>query len=168
MDAVNLPAFPKKGDRQNLDRLWLEKLNRDGIADRHLAPPEIPSGLDLGIAQFNQQQFWECHETLEELWLSELYPLRLFYHGLIKSAVGMFHLYRRNKRGAILKMSDGIDTLASFVPEIMGVGVTELRNGMSERLALLRVDQSVDWTSYPKPPPIVHPSCLVSDHPSDR
>ena len=146
MDPVDLPAFPTKGDRQNLDRLWLDKLHRDGIPDLHPASLEIPSALDLGIVQFNQQQFWQCHETLEELWLSEGYPLRLFYHGLIKSAVGMFHLYRRNKRGALLKLSNGIDTLAPFVPEIMGVGVAELRIGMSERLALLQDDQSVDWT----------------------
>lgn len=142
---MHLPAFPSKGDRQKLDRLWLAELHREGTAALLPSLPEIPRQLDLAIAQFNQTQFWECHETLEQIWLAEEYPLRLFYHGLIKAAVGLFHLHRRNRHGARSKLSDAVYTLAPFVPEIMGVDVTRLRSDMNQRLTLVQDERSLDW-----------------------
>ena len=73
--------------------------------------PDPPPEFELALAEFNNGQFWECHETLERLWLPEQYPLRLFYHGLIKAAVGLLHLERRNRRGAISKLTDAVCTL---------------------------------------------------------
>ena len=34
-----------------------------------LEPP--PPGLLAGIEEFNRGEFFECHETLEELWMAE-------------------------------------------------------------------------------------------------
>ena len=149
MEAVNLPVFPDKGDRQSLDQLWLAKLHSEGTAALLPRSSEIPRQLQSAIAQFNDEQYWDCHETLEQIWLSEEYPLRLFYHGLIKAAVGMLHLYRRNCRGAKAKLSDAVDTLAPFVPAMMGVDVAQLHKDLSERLANLQSvpegDQIEDW-----------------------
>ena len=159
MEAVDLPAFPRKGDRQKLDRLWLAKLHKEGTTALLPRLPEIPPQLDLAIAQFNWKQFWECHETLERIWLSERYPLRLFYQGLIKAAVGLLHLYRNNRRGARLKLSDAVYTLAPFVPEMMGVDVIRLRNDMSERLALIQNDRFLDWASIERLAPVLIRGC---------
>ena len=41
-----------------------------------------------GIDEFNRQLFFECHETLEELWLEERGEDRKFYQGIIQIAAG--------------------------------------------------------------------------------
>ena len=88
----NLPTHPPKGQRQALDRQWLKKLHREGHQALSGGVRTRPTALKLAVTQFNQGQYWQCHETLEEIWIPEEYPLRLFYHGLIKAAVGLLHL----------------------------------------------------------------------------
>ena len=89
------------------------------------SPP--PTELYQAIEEFNSTDFFRCHETLEALWLKEDYPLRLFYQGILKIAVGYLHLQRRNKRGAVAKLREGLDTLEPFGPRFMGVEVEGLR-----------------------------------------
>jgi len=108
----------------------------------------------LAVVQFNQGDFWTCHETLERVWLPELYPLRLFYHGLIKAAVGLLHLERRNRRGAALKLQDAAYTLSPFQPHFMGIDIGGLLRDTSERLTYLQVDGRVDWEVVGRLPPV--------------
>ena len=100
MADTNLPNYPSKGGRKKLDEEWLKALHRQGVAAFISDVISTPAELGRAIAEFNQGQFWHCHETLEMIWLPEKYPLRLFYHGLIKAAVGLLHLERRNRHGA--------------------------------------------------------------------
>lgn len=53
-----------------------------------------------GIAYFNACEFFEAHETWEELWKNYTGPLRLFYKGLIQAAVALHHFGNGNIRGA--------------------------------------------------------------------
>ena len=145
MAAVSLPVYPSKGNRRTLDRWWLESLHREGRSQFLASVPEPPAELALAIAEFNRGQYWQCHETLERLWLPEQYPLRLFYHGLIKVAVGLLHLERYNRRGATAKLRDGEYTLTPFLPRFMGVETQRLRRDVVQRLTCLRVDGPVDW-----------------------
>ena len=48
--------------------------------------------LQKGIEEFNQQLFFECHETLEEIWLEEHGEDRRFYQGIIQIAAGYYKL----------------------------------------------------------------------------
>ena len=137
---MNLPTHPPKGQRRSLDQLWLTKLNQEGR--RALPPclPKRPPALRLAVTQFNLGQYWQCHETLEEIWLSEEYPLRLFYHGLIKAAVGLLHLERHNRSGARTKLKDAECTLAPFIPDMMGVDVAQLLDDIKQRLEYIDGD----------------------------
>jgi len=78
------------------------------------------------VHQFNQGEFWECHETLEEFWGEEHGPLREFYHGLIQLAAGFVHVQRHNWYGAVRLIGDGIETLAPFRPACMEVQLDSL------------------------------------------
>ena len=49
-----------------------------------------------GIELFNQEQFYECHDTLEEIWLEETGEERGFLQGMIQVAVA-FHHYQNGK-----------------------------------------------------------------------
>ena len=53
---------------------------------------ESPSGqFLLGIRQFNAGEWFECHETVEDLWIGEEGELRNFYQGIIQVAVALHH-----------------------------------------------------------------------------
>ncbi|NLX96139.1 MAG: DUF309 domain-containing protein [Rhodopirellula sp.] len=53
-----------------------------------------------GIEQFNRREFFQSHETWEELWLQVEGKERLFFKGLIQAAVALLHLHRGNIHGA--------------------------------------------------------------------
>ncbi|MBY0516723.1 MAG: DUF309 domain-containing protein [Bacteriovoracaceae bacterium] len=53
--------------------------------------------MESGIRCFNQQQYWECHEELEHVWLEDRQdPHRYVYWAVIQVAASMIH-YRDDK-----------------------------------------------------------------------
>lgn len=89
----------------------------------HDAPP---AELLRGVAQFNQREYFEAHETLEELWNAEPDVCRVLYKGILQVGVGCYHLLRGNWRGATLKLRAGAEYLEPFAPACMGVEVGRL------------------------------------------
>ncbi len=85
-----------------------------------------PQGLLAGIEQFNRQEFFEAHETLETLWNAEPELIRVLYKGILQVGVGCYHLLNGNYRGATLKLQTGADYLTAFAPHCMGVEVAAL------------------------------------------
>src|ERR687886_1180439 len=85
-----------------------------------------PALLRTGIAQFNNGDYWECHETLEELWRGEPNPVRYLYQGILLAGVGLLHLRRGNRRGALSKLRAAVRQLEPYVPVCMGVDVAGL------------------------------------------
>ena len=139
---TNLPTMPFR-NRRALDAQWADALRRHGI-DRFGDGRSIDAPQELGqaIGQFNRGEFWECHETLEDVWRETPYPFRLFYHAVIKTAVGHHHLNRHNRHGARVKLRDGVELLGLFQPEWMGV-----------RTDLLVADAR-QWLSYVEVPTV--------------
>ena len=45
-----------------------------------------------GIEEFNRRFFFEAHDLWEEVWVETVGDHRLFYQGLIQTAVGFYHL----------------------------------------------------------------------------
>ncbi len=84
----------------------------------------------MAIHQFNSWRFWDCHETLEELWRQEETPLAHFYQGLIKAAAGLHHLLRGNRRGATILLRGAIDCLRLFPPRYLGLDLAGLIQGL--------------------------------------
>ncbi len=77
-------------------------------------PP--PAELLAGIAQFNRGEYWNQHETLEELWIEEADPVRHLYQGILQVGVAFHHWGRGNFRGADLLLERGIAYLQPFRP----------------------------------------------------
>jgi predicted metal-dependent hydrolase len=67
--------------------------------------------LDKGIKFFNSGHYFEAHEVWEDLWRETSGDLRLFYQGLIQTAVGLYHLSRGNLVGARAQLSKAIPKL---------------------------------------------------------
>jgi predicted metal-dependent hydrolase len=95
-----------------------------GPAARCGDPP--PSGLLHGIELFNAREYFECHETLENIWNVEPGPISTLYKGILQVGVGCYHLLRANYKGAIIKLQSGADYLEPYSPRCMGVEVGRL------------------------------------------
>jgi predicted metal-dependent hydrolase len=87
---------------------------------------EPPLALLHGIEQFNHREYFECHETLEGIWIKERRPIRTLYKGILQVGVGCYHLLRGNYRGAIIKLDSGARYLEPFAPRCMRVDVARL------------------------------------------
>ena len=143
---TNLPLLPFR-NRRALDAQWTDALREHGIGrfgDGESMEP--PPELERAIEQFNRGEFWECHETLEDVWRETPYPFRLFYHAVIKTAVGHHHLVRHNRHGARVKLRDGVELLGLFQPEWMGVRTDLMLADAKGWLSLVEVT-SVEWTA---------------------
>ena len=145
-ENAGLDLYPSKGNRRRLEQLWLQDLERQGHpvllgSTSNEAPPE----LSKAIAEFNGGLFWECHETLEGLWRDTPYPTRFFYHAIIKLAVGFHHLSRHNRRGARLKLSDGVSLLRLFPASVFGIRTGPLSRDASTWLEILEGAAPLDW-----------------------
>lgn len=60
----------------------------------------VPGNLQIACDQMNSREFFECHETLEEIWQEEHGPVRDLYKGLIQVAAAFVHVGRNNHFGA--------------------------------------------------------------------
>ncbi|CAN7399002.1 DUF309 domain-containing protein [Paenibacillus sp. LjRoot56] len=67
----------------------------------------------------DQRDYFECHEVMEELWLEEgRNPL---YQGLLQIAVGLYHHLNGNPSGSIKLFSAGLDKLAPYPADTLGI-----------------------------------------------
>ena len=71
--------------------------------------------LDEGIRLFNEGQFFECHEVLEDLWIEDRSEYRELIQGLIKVAVAFYHVKEDNVKGAVKVLSNGLQQLEPYV-----------------------------------------------------
>jgi predicted metal-dependent hydrolase len=74
-----------------------------------------------GIAYFNACEFFEAHEVWEDLWKNYSGELRLFYKGLIQSAVALHHFGNGNIRGARKVYRSSRGYLEQYGPTCVGM-----------------------------------------------
>ncbi|MBD2463331.1 DUF309 domain-containing protein [Oscillatoria sp. FACHB-1407] len=86
----------------------------------------LPSEFWHGVEQFNQGEFYACHDTLEALWMEAMEPQKTFYQGILQIAVGLYHLSNHNWRGAVTLLGEGIHRLRHYQPTYAGVHVSHL------------------------------------------
>ena len=80
-----------------------------------------------GLVQFNERLFFECHDTLEDLWSGVRGAPRDFFQGLIQAAVGFYHLGNGNPKGARSVLARSLERLARYPPRYAGVELEPLR-----------------------------------------
>lgn len=92
------------------------------------------------IAQFNQQQFYACHDTLEAIWVEAPEADKRFYQGILQVAVGCYHLSNDNLRGAIILLGEAVRRLCDYQPDYEQVNVEQL---LEQAMALLQALQQL-------------------------
>lgn len=88
---------------------------------------------EKAIYEFNQGEFYACHDTLEAIWMTAETAEKPFYQGILQVAVAFYHLGNLNWRGGAILLGEGISRLRRFEPSYRGIVVDGL------------VDQATDW-----------------------
>jgi predicted metal-dependent hydrolase len=88
--------------------------------------PDYPPLLIEGVEHFNCCDFFEAHESWEELWTDYQGPLRKFYQGLIQVAVALHHFGNGNIRGARKLYHSSKAYLEPYRPGQQGVDLDKL------------------------------------------
>lgn len=91
------------------------------------------------IAQFNHRQYYECHDTLEPLWMEATEPDRSFLQGILQIAVALYHLDHQNLRGAIILLGEGRYRLHQYCPMFFDVDITDLVEQSGQWLHILQM-----------------------------
>ena len=93
-----------------------------------MVPEEAPltHEFERGVELFNAQEFYECHEVLEDVWRPSEGAVRIFLQALIHFAVGFYHHQQGNRTGAELQLGKALRKLAGFLPAYQGIDTAEL------------------------------------------
>ena len=93
-----------------------------------------------GIRLFNEEEFFECHDVLEELWSEVVGEEKKFLQGLIQAAVALFHFGNENLGGARKLCNASIEKLEPYGAHYMGLNLekflTDFRACFAELLAV--------------------------------
>ena len=85
-----------------------------------------PGQLLQGIREFNSREWFECHETVEDLWIGSEGEVRDFYQGIIQIAVALHHWRNGNFGGAVSLLKGGAGYLGHVAEQCQWVDVAAL------------------------------------------
>jgi predicted metal-dependent hydrolase len=113
----------------------------EGGLPEPLLSEEERLSLEKGMAEFNAGYFFECHDTLEDLWMGIRGPSRDFFQGLIQVAVGFYHLGNGNRGGALTLLRRGLQRLDTYGDRYCGLELSELRDDLRSWLARIEAGE---------------------------
>jgi predicted metal-dependent hydrolase len=85
-----------------------------------------PGQLLQGIREFNRRDWFECHETVEDLWIGTVGEMRDFYQGIIQIAIALHHWRNGNFGGAVSLLKGGAGHLRRVADRCQWVDVAGL------------------------------------------
>lgn len=101
----------------------------------------LPDEFWQGVEEFNQEEFYTCHDTLEALWIEASEPDKTFYQGVLQIAVACYHLGNLNLRGAVILLGEGSKRLSRYQPTYENINIESL---LEQSLDLLKTLQQID------------------------
>ena len=114
-----------------------------------------------GVRLFNEGEFYECHEVLEDLWTFTQQPDRWFLQALIHFAVACYHHGQSNRNGSVRQIQRGLLKIQEYLPEWDGVDTGALAREMKAGLEAIeagrlwrpgaRIRQSAPWPGLRSP-----------------
>lgn len=79
-----------------------------------------------GLRLFNEQEWFDAHETWEDIWVMASGDRKLFYQGLIQCAVVLEHVRRGNPRGVRSVWKTAQSKFVDLPDVYMGVAIRQL------------------------------------------
>jgi len=99
--------------------------------------PEQREAFDRGVREFNEGYYFECHDTLEDLWSGLRGESRDFFQGLIQVAVGCYHLGNGNRAGAASMFGRALRRFEKYPARYFGFELERQRGQLREWLERL-------------------------------
>ncbi|TCZ74282.1 DUF309 domain-containing protein [Paenibacillus albiflavus] len=93
------------------------------------------------------RDYFECHESLEELWLEEAKDP--FYQGLLQVAVALYHHRNENVSGALKLMRSALDKLSRYPERMLGIDLEQVRINSRAYLTKLEHIPNVQFEHEP-------------------
>ncbi len=106
------------------------------------------------IHLFNERDYFEAHEVLEDLWVVEVPPFKNFYKGLIQAAVALLHWERGNRSGARKLWRSARGYLENYPETFEGLRLGALMEALGSLFRPLLEE-----------PEVAHPAPCRSTHP---
>ncbi|MFB2972506.1 DUF309 domain-containing protein [Aerosakkonema sp. BLCC-F183] len=98
----------------------------------------VPQEFWQGVEQFNNKDYYACHDTLEALWMESTEPQKTFYQGILQIAVALYHLGNHNWRGAVILLGEGINRLRYYQPTYAEIDVEQFSIESQQLLTALQ------------------------------
>jgi len=99
---------------------------------------EERAAFDKGVAEFNDGYYFECHDTLEDLWAGLRGPSRDFFQGLIQVSVAFYHLGNANTAGAASMFERALRRFEAYPDRYFGFDLAAHRAELHARLERAR------------------------------
>jgi len=100
---------------------------------------------EQAVQLFNEQEFFACHDVLEELWSETLGSDRFFLQGLIHAAVALFHFREGNLAGARKMHDSAVRYLSHYGTSHHGLDLARFREDFDSCFGPLLGT----WQEYP-------------------
>jgi predicted metal-dependent hydrolase len=114
---------------------------RDGASP--LLNEDETAAFHKGVAEFNAGYYFECHDTLEDMWTGIRGPSRDFFQGLIQVSVAFYHLSGGNLPGAESMVRRALKRFAGYPDRYFGFDLAAHREelqGWLDRIVAAQVD----------------------------
>jgi predicted metal-dependent hydrolase len=85
--------------------------------------PAVEDGLARGLAQIQRGEYFEAHESLEDVWRAAEPAEKDFFQGLVHVAVAWYQARRGNRTGCERQLEKAARRLGPFAPAHRGVAV---------------------------------------------
>jgi hypothetical protein len=109
---------------------------------RVVAPPLLDedetTAFAKGVAEFNAGYYFECHDTLEDMWTGVRGPSRDFFQGLIQVSVAFYHLTGGNLPGAESMLRRALKRFERYPDRYFGFDLAAHRAELHGWLARIR------------------------------
>ena len=114
---------------------------------------KIESLFQEGLNNFRSGEYFEAHESWEELWSDYYLPDRRFIQGLIQLSVSFVHLENGNLKGAKSLLNKCIEKFSDFKDTQRGININDLMleiSQVSDVYDNLISSNDFDWKIIPK------------------
>lgn len=93
---------------------------------------EKAEAIRLGLDLFNEERYWESHETLESAWRRAAGREKALLQGLILIAAALVHWQKNELDVTLSIMKRAYDKLANYQGEYSGIDFASLKNQINQ------------------------------------
>lgn len=111
-------------------------------------PQRYPEQYLQFFVKFNEREFYECHDLLEDIWMEQ--KTNKFLQGLLQMSVGLYHLECGNIKGARWMFTNAHKYLEAYQPKYWDLPVNEVLLYLEKCLQVLPSSERIPYDEVEK------------------